>query len=497
LTTLDRRAGILLHLTSLPAPYGIGSIGAPARSWVRWLGQSGCALWQFLPLGPTGFGDSPYQTLSAFAGNPLLIDIDDLAARGLLDPNQLSTFDRGASDRVDYQAVAESHGRALGLAVEAFNRGKGESLRPQFEDYKQRNADWLDDYGLFMALKESHHQAAWTDWPAPLARRQPSALIQAADQHHDRIEAHRFAQFLFDEQWGSLQRTANESGVILLGDLPIFLAHDSADVWSNQSLFMLDEAGQPQVVAGVPPDFFSDDGQLWGVPVYRWERMAETGFDWWRRRVRRALSRVDRIRLDHFRGFESHWEVPAGSANARHGRWVAGPGLALFEALARDYGELPFIAEDLGVITDEVVSLRQRSGLPGMKVLQFAFGDGPDNPYLPHNYSSGFVAYTGTHDNNTSSGWFETADEQERDFCLRYLNTHGEQIAWDLIRSAWSSVAAWSIAPMQDVLGLGPQARMNVPGRPGGNWRWRLRESELTDELASRLRELNHRYGRA
>ncbi|MGA9533588.1 MAG: 4-alpha-glucanotransferase, partial [Anaerolineales bacterium] len=488
---------ILLHLTSLPGQHGIGSIGEPARTWLRWLGESGCGLWQFLPIGPTGYGDSPYQMLSAFAGNPLLIDLDDLVERGLLDRAELSSFDFGDADGVDYATVLETHGRALNLAADAFRHGQAGSLRPGFEEYKQSHSDWLDDYSLFMALKERHHGLAWTEWPAPLARREPAALAQATDEHRDRIEAHRFIQFLFDLQWECLRTAAAESKVTLLGDLPIFVAHDSADVWSNQSLFKLTEEGRPAAVAGVPPDYFSEDGQLWGVPIYRWEQMAETGFDWWRRRVRRALSRMDWIRLDHFRGFHAHWEVPAGSASAREGRWVPGPGLPLFEALVADHGPLPFVAEDLGVITDQVKSLRHEIGLPGMKVLQFAFGDDSNNPYLPHNYSRGWVVYTGTHDNNTTSGWYENAPKNERDFCLRYLGTSGDQIPWDLIRLAWSSVADWAVAPMQDFLGLGSRARMNVPGQSGGNWRWRLSSSQLTTSLANRIREMNGLYGRA
>jgi 4-alpha-glucanotransferase len=362
--------------------------------------------------------------------------------------------------------------------------------------FVSENGAWLEDYALFMALKSEHGGGPWTGWEPPLRRREEPALEEARARLADSIEDHRLRQFLFFRQWERIRQAAQDRGIELVGDIPIFVAHDSADVWSAPEFFFLDDAGNPSVVAGVPPDYFSPTGQLWGNPIYRWERMREAGYDWWIRRFRMVLKLVDKIRLDHFRGFEAYWEVPGGASTAERGRWVRGPGEDFLKSVADALGHLPIIAEDLGKITPEVIALRDRFGLPGMKVLQFAFEGPPDHEFLPHNYRPNCVVYTGTHDNDTALGWYTSTEEESRDFCRRYLSVRGDDVSWDMIRSAWASVAAWAVVPLQDVLGLGGEARMNFPSRPEGNWVWRFGDGALTPELASRLRELSFLYGR-
>jgi 4-alpha-glucanotransferase len=491
----ERSAGILLHPTSLPGPYGIGDLGPSAYAWVAALARARQTWWQVLPLGPTGYGDSPYQSFSAFAGNPYLVSPELLLRDGLLAPEDVEGA-RFHDGRVEYGPAIAFKTAVLGRAWEHFWRGAVPELRAEFETFCGRNRSWLDDFALFMALKDTHAGAGWHDWPAPLLLRQPGALQEAHRRLAHVVGQHRFRQFLFHRQWDDLRQYAHEKGIKLIGDLPIFVSADSADVWANPELFLLDAKRQPTVVAGVPPDYFSATGQLWGNPLYNWQRLRQTGYAWWIARVRRALEQVDLVRIDHFRGFEAYWEVPAGEATAQNGRWVKAPGAELFERLRAALGGLPLIAEDLGLITPEVEALRQRFDLPGMRILQFAFGGGPDNRYLPHHYVRNTVVYTGTHDNDTTAGWFANMPEHERQLVRRYLPLTGDEPAWDFLRLAWSSVADYALAPLQDVLGLGNEARMNLPGRADGNWGWRFTPEMLSDHVVGRLRELTELYSR-
>ncbi len=492
----DRRAGgILLHPTSLPGRFGIGDLGPTAESWIDWLAEAGCRLWQVLPLGPTGYGDSPYQGLSTFAGNPLLVSPECMLEDGLLLAADLEPVPAFPSNRVDFSAVIGHKLHLLERASARLPSGTS-SFRQAFDDFCNRQAGWLDDYALFMALKREQGGQAWNRWPAELASRNPSALREASARLADNMQSHRLAQYLFYREWEAIRSRAHSRGIQVIGDVPIFVAHDSADVWTHPELFALDRHGEPEAVAGVPPDYFSPTGQRWGNPVYRWDAMAKDGYAWWIGRMRSVLAMVDVVRLDHFRGFEAYWRIPAEAPTAETGEWVQGPGAELLHALAKALGSLPLIAEDLGVITPEVVALRDSFNLPGMKVLQFAFDSGPQNAFLPHNYLSGCVAYTGTHDNDTAMGWYETAAPEERDFSRRYLAREGTDFAWDLIRAAWSSVADWAITPVQDLLSLGTEARMNYPSRPEGNWSWRLLPEQLMPSLALRMREMNALYGR-
>ncbi|MFZ5879385.1 MAG: 4-alpha-glucanotransferase [Chloroflexota bacterium] len=499
--TFKRASGILLHPTSLPGPHGIGDIGPQAYRFVDFLADSACNLWQVLPLGPTGYGDSPYQCFSAFAGNPYLISPEELIGDGLLAAEDLRDKPAFDETRVDFGIFIPWKLSLLGRAYDRFGSEASAGLREALATFRAANAAWLDDYALFMALKEAHGGGSWDGWPAALRQRDPQALAEARKTHAESIARYVFHQFLFYRQWANLHAYAKQRGVQIIGDIPIFVAYDSADVWSHPDLFHLDEAGKPTVVAGVPPDFFSATGQMWGNPLYKWEVHQATGYAWWLERMRATLSLVDIVRLDHFRGFAGYWEIPAGNDTAEFGRWVPGPGADLFDALMEGLqkhpGEsaLPIIAEDLGVITDDVVALRERYNFPGMKILQFGF-TAPSDPFLPHNYVNNCVAYTGTHDNNTARGWYEAAPEQEREFALKYLGVDGSHFAWDLIRAVWSSTAVFSVAPMQDFLNLGVEARMNFPSRLGGNWEWRMKDSDLNDGLLAKIRELNYLYSR-
>ncbi len=490
----SRSAGILLHPTSLAGPYGIGEFGPEALRFVEFLKEAGQGLWQVLPLGPTGPEGSPYSAYSAFAGNPLLISTDRLLNDGLLEPQQVPA--RTPPGPVDYAAVDSSKREMLRRAYT--NAKKGGGPDKSFEKFREEERGWLEDYALYAALKEKFGGEPWVRWDRQLARREPAALKEARVELSDDVLRHEFVQFLFYKHYGTVKKAANEAGVEIVGDLPIFVSHDSADVWANQRLFYLDDDGNPTAVAGVPPDYFSETGQLWGNPLYRWDVMEEEGYAWWISRLRQALTLYDATRIDHFRGFESYWEIPATAGTAKEGRWVEGPGLKLFRALRDSLGDadgLPLIAEDLGIITPPVEGLRDAAGLPGMKVLQFAFS-GADNPYLPHNYrDANLVAYTGTHDNDTTAGWWASASEEERRFARRYLGKEDASV-WDFVRLAHASVAARSIIPMQDVLALGSGSRMNTPGRASGNWAWRMNGDELTRALTSDLREIAELYGR-
>jgi 4-alpha-glucanotransferase len=497
-----RSSGILLHPTSLPGPYGIGDLGPAALRFVDFLQASGCKLWQILPLGPTGYGDSPYQSFSAFAGNPYVVSPELLLADGLLIESDLADHPEFPADRVDFGRLIPWK---LSLLERAFSRLASNSprLRKEFSQFCIENKAWLDDYSLFMALKESQGGGAWTAWPDELRARRSSALKKAAGDLAESISRFSFYQFLFFRQWAGLRKYANSKGIKIIGDIPIFVAHDSADVWANPELYYLNDQGAPTVVAGVPPDGFSPTGQLWGNPLYRWEVHKATGFAWWLERFRSALRQVDIIRMDHFRGFSGYWEIPAGNPTAEFGRWVPGPGADFFRAVGADLAggqpagdsTLPIIAEDLGLITPVILALRDEFHLPGMRILQFGFS-GPDDPFLPHHYVENCVAYTGTHDNDTARGWFESAPEQEREFALRYLDTDGHDFAWDLIRAVWASVAVFAITQMQDALSLGGETRMNYPSRLGGNWEWRMLPEVLTEALRARLAELNYLYQR-
>ncbi|MBA2447436.1 MAG: 4-alpha-glucanotransferase, partial [Chloroflexi bacterium] len=473
-----RAAGILLHPTSLPSPHGVGDLGAGVYRFVEFLGAARQTLWQVMPLGPVGMGNSPYAARSAFVGNPLLIALDQLAGRGWVAWSDLA----GPGfplDRVEYGAATDFKLAVLGRAFERFDGVASADDRADFERFREQERGWLDDYALFMALREVHGGRGWWDWAPGVALREPEALAAAHRDLDKRVRFHQFGQWIFARQWAAARRYANERGIRVIGDIPIFVAHDSVDVWAHRELFHLDAAGRPTVVAGVPPDYFSVTGQRWGNPLYDWARMAEEGYRWWIERFRATLGQFDVVRLDHFRGFQAYWEVPAEQETALHGRWVDGPREALFDAVAAELGRVPMIVEDLGEITPDVIELRDRLGFPGLKVLQFAFAEDARavptgrNAYLPHNYEPNAVVYTGTHDNDTTVGWFSALGDDERAAGLRYVGTDGRDIAWDLIRLAFASVAQWAIVPLQDVLGLGSQARMNVPGRPDGNWAWR------------------------
>ncbi|MHB1006291.1 MAG: 4-alpha-glucanotransferase [Chloroflexota bacterium] len=491
-----RASGVLAHPTSLAGPHGIGDLGADAYRFVDFLAQAGQQIWQILPLGHPGHGDSPYAALSAFAGNPLLVSLTRLLDEGLLAPMEIAEAPSFAPDRVDYAAVAAFKEPRFHLAYERFAAYGAPGMREEFTAFRQREASWLDDYALFLALKEERHGVAWCDFGADLVHRRPVALAEARERLAPRIEETEFIQFQFFRQWAALKRYANDRGVRILGDIPIFVAYDSADVWANQGLFYLDANGAATAVAGVPPDIFSATGQRWGNPLYRWDRLAESGYAWWIERFRETLTMVDLVRLDHFRGFVAYWEVPASEPTAEHGRWVPGPGIDLFAAATKALGELPIVIEDLGLITEDVVAAREALGYPGMKVLQFAFGDDFRNPYLPHNYVRNCVVYTGTHDNDTTWGWFNSLPEWQRNNVLAYLGRDGHDADWDLIRLALMSVAEMAIFPLQDVLGLGGEARMNFPGRSEGNWGWRVRVDQMAQGVAERLADLTGRYGR-
>ena len=497
---LPRACGVLLHPTSLPGPHGSGDLGSDARHFVDWLASAGQRLWQVLPLGGIGPGASPYMSPSAFAGNEWLVDPVELWQQGWLDAADVAPLPTADPGRIDFAVTLPWRRERLEKAAATFAERGSAAQRAAFDRFVAEQGDWLEDFALFMALGEVHgadRGVPWCDWPPALARREPDALAAAAAALAPRLRFWRFVQWSFDRQWAALRAHAHARGVQIVGDAPIFVAHHSADVWAHPQLFDLDEGGRPRVVAGVPPDYFSADGQRWGNPLYRWDVHARDGFGWWVRRIRRAFERVDLLRIDHFRGFAAHWEIPAAEATAVHGRWVEGPGAALFKAVAQALGPMPIIAEDLGIVTPDVDALRRRFAFPGMRVLQFAFSGNPHDRYLPHNHEPDSVVYTGTHDNDTSAGWWTQAGETERHFARGYLATDGHDMAWTLIRAACASVADTCIVPMQDVLALGSEARMNLPGQGSGWWRWRLQWSQVQPWHAQRLAELCRLYGRS
>jgi len=505
--TFPRAAGILLHPTSLPSPYGIGDLGRTAYEFVDFLVQAKQTYWQVLPLGPTGFGDSPYQCFSAFAGNTNLISPEILVDEDLLTADEIADRPDFPEGRVDFGSVIEWKNALLETAYRRFRLTTSVNLRGSFESFTQLVADWLDDYALFRAIKKTQEQKSWQQWDEPLKLRDEKALLAAHEELLDEIQAQKFYQFLFFKQWTRLKNYANGRGIRMIGDVPIFISLDSADVWCNPQEFKLNRDGSPKVVAGVPPDYFSKTGQLWGNPIYNWDAMRADGFKWWISRVKFTLKTVDVLRIDHFRGFAASWEVPGGDKTAENGRWVNVPGKELFTTLRKTLGKLPILAEDLGVITPDVEELRDGFGFPGMRILQFAFGGDTENLDLPHNYIKNCVVYTGTHDNDTTVGWFNSQagagstrgeDEisREHDFCLKYLNSDGSEIHWDFIRTVLGSVANTAIVPMQDLLGLGTEARMNLPASESGNWFWQCREGDVSREIADRLGDLVETYGR-
>jgi 4-alpha-glucanotransferase len=498
-----RRSGILLHPTSLSGRFGIGDLGSSAYQFVDFLAAAGQSYWQVLPLSPTGYADSPYQTLSAFAGNPMLISPEKLVEVGHLSEADLTHATAFPEEQVDFGPVICYKTDLLNRAFANFKAHAPTEQRATFARFCAEQASWLDDFALFMALKQAHNLRAWREWEPEVVTRQPGVLARWRDSLSGEIENQKYRQWQFFEQWLALKRYANERAIQIIGDIPIFVSMDSADVWANPRLFCFDEHLRPTAVSGVPPDYFSETGQLWGHPLYLWDVMAQEGYRWWIARFRMAFTQADVVRIDHFRGFYNYWEVPAGAETAVNGRWLYGPGADLFHTVTAALGEVAIIAEDLGDFDVEsrtgVDALQAEFGYPGMKVLQFAFSAGPGNSFLPHNFTPDCVVYTGTHDNDTSVGWYRiTSTEIERDYARKYLGSDGSDIAWDLIRLAWASVANTSITTVQDLLSLGHEQRMNTPGTVGApNWCWRLRPGALTERVAARLRELTGVYGRA
>jgi len=491
-----RASGVLLHPTSLPGPHGSGDLGDEARHFVDWLVAAGQSLWQILPLAGIGPGNSPYMSNSAFAGNVLLIDLNELHRQGWLEAADLVPAEGLQTSRVNFAAMYPFRMERLARAAATFAREGSAEQRADHDAFAQEHASWLGDYALFMALCESLGWRDWCEWPAELAQRQPLALAKAQAEHAERIAFWKFCQWRFYRQWRELKAYANQRGVQIIGDTPIFIAYLSAEVWANQHLFELDASGRATVVAGVPPDFFSATGQRWGNPLYRWSEHAKDGYAWWVERVRRTFELVDIVRIDHFRGFAGYWEIQASEPTAERGRWVSGPGEALFKAIAKALGPMPIIAEDLGVITPDVDALRKKFGFPGMRILQFAFASDASDRFLPHNYEPDTVVYTGTHDNDTAAGWWATATDHERHFARGYLATDGHDMAWTLIRAACASVADTAVHPMQDVLALPTDSRMNYPGQREGWWEWRFEWGQVHPWHAHRLSELCRYYSR-
>jgi 4-alpha-glucanotransferase len=498
-----RASGILLHPSSLPGPYGIGDLGPAAYQFLDSLESAGQSLWQVLPLGPTGFGDSPYACFSSFAGSPLLVSIDILREWGLILPEDLRVRPRFSDTRVDYGAVIKWKMPLLRQAASRFLQSESGPHQERFEAFRREEAWWLEDYSVFMAVKQVY-EGAWNHaWERKIALRDPDALARCLKERADAIAVEAVIQYFFFSQWDSLHAAAARKGIRVIGDLPIFAAPDSADVWAHRELFLLDSDGRPTVVSGVPPDYFAVTGQLWGNPLYNWDALERQGFRFWIQRIRAARRLFDFVRIDHFRGFDACWSVPAGSPTAENGRWVKVPGARVFEAMERDLGALPIIAEDLGLITPEVRALRERFGFPGMRILQFAFDSreagvlNPDNPFLPHNHAPDSIVYTGTHDNDTTRGWYAERTPQERAYLDGYAPPGEPEVEWRLIRMALASVCRFAVIPLQDVRGLGTEARMNTPGTSSeNNWSWRVGENGLDEKSAARLRALSMLYGR-
>ena len=492
---IARGSGILMHISSLPSPYGIGTFGKEAYYFVDFLKKAGQKYWQILPLGPTGYGDSPYQSFSSFAGNPYFIDFDLLSEEGLLEEEEYKNISFGSCvDRVDYEKIFKNKIPILRIA---FERGKVK-YQSNIKKFQEENKIWIEDYALYMAVKGYFGLRSWREWEdEEIKLRKPKALEYYRNILKEEIDFWIFLQYIFFKQWQNVKKYANEKGIFIIGDIPIYVAEDSADTWANSEIFLLDDTKTPIKVSGCPPDAFSRTGQLWGNPIYNWKEIEKREFKWWIDRIRGNYKLYDMIRIDHFRGFESYWEIPYGDPTAEKGQWVQGPGMKLFKALQAELGDLPIIAEDLGYLTESVIQLRKDTGYPGMKVLQFAFDAREESDYLPHNYDQNCIVYTGTHDNDTVCGWFSTAAKTDVDYAIQYLKlTKEEGYNWGFIRGAWSSVGNIAIAQMQDFLGLGSKARMNLPSTIGGNWEWRVRKEQLTLALADKILQLTKLYGR-
>ena len=490
----ERSSGILMHITSLPSPYGIGTLGKEAYRFVDFLVEAGQKYWQVLPLGPTGYGDSPYQSFSAFAGNPYLIDLDLLCKEGLLEVNDYKNINFGSNcEEVDFEKIAENKMPILKIAFKNLK----DKYRDELQQFREENNEWIEDYALYMALKVKNNLKSWQLWDKDIKLRKKDALNKARKELKDDIDYNIFLQFMFYKQWNNLKEYANKNGIKIIGDIPIYVAEDSADTWSNSELFLLDEYKRPIVVSGCPPDGFSKTGQRWGNPIYNWRYLQETNYSWWVKRIKANSKLYDVTRIDHFRGFESYWQVPYGEKTAINGEWVKGPAMKLFNVIKKELGDVDIIAEDLGYLTDEVRKFREDSGYPGMKVLEFAFDAREESDYLPHNYDRDCVVYTGTHDNDTVNGWFENANKSDVDFAIKYLKlTKEEGYNWGFIRGALSSVAYLAIAQLQDYLGLGTEARMNIPSTLGGNWKWRAKRQDINEDLSKKICEITKLYGR-
>jgi len=491
-----RKSGVLVHPTSFPSPYGIGDLGKEAFNFIDFLDNSNQRLWQILPLGPTGYGDSPYQSFSSFAGQPLIISPEGLKELGLLNDNDFIGMPQCNPYKIDYGSIINFKNHLFKKAFKKFQKQKG-AIYTEFEQFCINENKWLLNYALFMAIKDSNHGLVWTKWDAEISFPTKDTLIKIKKALSEEIKYYQFLQFIFYKQWFKLKKYANKKNIQIIGDIPIFVAFDSADVWSNKELFDLDEKGYPINVAGVPPDYFSNTGQLWGNPLYKWSIHKINGYSWWINRIKQSLRLVDILRIDHFRGFESYWAIPFGSKDAINGKWKIGPGIELFDYLKKSLGEnLPIIAEDLGIITEEVKNLRDTLNFPGMKVLQFGFETLKDNDFLPHNFNSNSICYTGTHDNDTSLGWYLKASEKKKDKVRRYMNTDGMDVAWDFIRTCLSSVSNMAIFPIQDILSLNSEHRMNTPGIPMGNWQFRYTSDMLNKSIIERLSTITKIYGR-
>jgi len=493
---MERRSGILLHPTSLPGKYGIGTLGKETFKFIDFLVRAKQKIWQILPLGPTGFADSPYQCFSSSAGNPLLIDLDKLVEERLLDKSDLKNLPLFDEGKVDYGHVINLKYPLLEKAATQFFKDAGHHQKAVYHQFLKASSPWLSDYAMFMALKEHFGQKPWYLWSTPLKMKDEHEVGKYFKVLNDKIEFHKFIQFLFFRQWMAVKDYAHQNNIRIIGDIPLYVALDSVDAWANTDIFQFDEEKNPIAVGGVPPDYFSATGQLWGNPLYRWDVLKQQGFKWWIDRIKANLVLYDIIRIDHFRGFAGYWSVPYGEKTAINGKWIPGPGKAVFEAIQRELGDIPVIAEDLGVMTDDVEDLRDAFNLPGMKILQFAFDSSEANDYLPHNFPKNCVVYTGTHDNDTIMGWIKNAKAEDRKYLVDYLASDGKDLCSDMIRLAWSSVADTAIVPMQDLLYLGTEARMNLPGTTVNNWMWRAKQSDFTDELAAKLAHLTKLYGR-
>ncbi len=492
---MARSAGVLLSITSLPSPYGIGTIGKEAREFADYLKKAGQKIWQILPVGPTSYGDSPYQSFSTYAGNPYLIDLDTLAAEGLVTKEQLDSFDWCWCDTVvDYEKIYNSRFKVLRIAFENF---KQNADKTKYNEFTEQNSEWLNNYALYMAVKNSFDMISWTEWPEDIKMREEDAIEYYEQELADDIYFWKFVQYKFYEQWESFRAYVNGLGIKILGDMPIYVAMDSADTWANPELFQLYDDGDPIAVAGCPPDYFSATGQLWGNPLYDWDYLKETDYEWWFKRIEAASKLYDITRIDHFRAFASYYSIPYPAENAINGKWIEGPRIEFFRKMEEAVGKFEIVAEDLGTLTPDVTELMEQTGYPGMKVLEFAFDSGEENDYLPHKYTNNCVVYTGTHDNDTLMGWVETAKPEDVRYAREYCKMpDNEPFNWGLIRTAYESKADMAIIPMQDLLGLGKESRMNTPSVLGGNWTWRVTKDALTDELAGKIRSLAERTGR-